>query len=158
MKTILITLFAIIATGVCAEQPEVQNISVYTGTWLIDFAPDGRAAASYGSNPGDSGYVDEGTVDFNALLDAVTKTEIKNAKAPGDRFQISIRHTGETSITAYTLIDDSFILRILEELDGKWKPHPIGQRFFELKDKHPIITKAKENSEQGGPECLLRGK
>ena len=144
MKTILITLLALLATGVRAEQPVAQIISVYTGIWLIDFEPTGRAAAYYGPNPGDSGDVDEGTVDFKALLDAVTKAEKKNTKEPGDRFQVSIRYAGQTSTTAYTLIDDLIIQQTLEELDGKWKPHPVGQRFFDLKAKYPIIPKAKE--------------
>jgi hypothetical protein len=125
---------------------------VFTGTWLIDFQPSGRAVAFYGSNPGDSGHEDEGTVNFKALLEAVTKTERKNAREPGDVFQVSIQYEGETSTTGFTLVNDSVIRQTLVELEDKWKPDPLGQRFFEFKTTSPIILKKKESS---GPAPAL---
>ena len=156
MKTILIALFAIIATGVYADQ-RIVHISVYTGTWLVDFRPGGRATASYGSIPGDSGFVDDDTVDFIALLESILKTGKKDTKELGDRFQVSIGYVGETTSTAYSLVDDTFIYDLLEDLDGKWKPHPVGQRFYELKSKYPIVPTEKENSEQGVPGYRRQG-
>lgn len=140
------------ATCVSAQEPTVKQISVFTGTWLIDFQPNGRAVVFYGSNPGDSGYVDGGTVDFKALLETVTKTERKNAREPSDVFQVSIQYEGQTSTTGFTLVNDSVIRRTLVELEDKWKPDPLGQRFFELKTRFPVIPKKKESS---GPAPAL---
>lgn len=147
MKTISIASLILLAASAVAGDPTAEKISVFTGTWLIDFDPAGRAAAYYGSNPGDSGYVDEGTIDFTALLEGVVRAEKKNAKGPGDRYQVSIQYEGQTSATAFVLVDDSIIQRTLIELDGKWKPHPVGQRFSELKAKYPIIPRKEEASE-----------
>jgi hypothetical protein len=70
MKTLTAILTVCLASVAYSVSPVTEKISVYTGTWLIDFYPNGRASAQYGSNPGDSGYVDEGTIDFAVLLDA----------------------------------------------------------------------------------------
>jgi hypothetical protein len=147
MKTTSTILLLLVAVCVLAEEPKVEQVSIFTGTWLINFDPSGRAAASYGSNPGDSGYVDEGTVDFKKLLQAVTNTPRKT-KESSDTFQVTIRHKGQTSTTAFVLVDDSAIRKVLEGLDHKWKPHPVGQRFYELTSKHPIVPRIEGNSEQ----------
>lgn len=147
MITISTALLVLLVAGAIAGEPQVDRISVFTGTWLIVFEPTGRAAAYYGSNPGDSGYVEEGTVDFKALLETLTKAEKKNAKESSDRFQVSIHKEGQTTTTAFVLIDDSLIQRTLVELDGKWKPHLVGQRFSDLKAKCPIIPRKDKSSE-----------
>ena len=149
MKTLLITLIALLAACAYAEIPEVRTISIFTGAWLIDFESDGSASAQYGSTPGDSGNVDKGTIDFNALLEVISKTDRKDTKETSDRFQVSTRYEGQTSTTGYTLVDDSYIEMTLQGLEGKWKP--LGQRFLELKAKYPIIPKKISGSEQSVP-------
>jgi hypothetical protein len=151
MKTILTALLTCIAACAIAAEPKVTGLTVFTGTWLIDIDANGRATAQYGSTPGDSGYVDEGTIDFPSLLQEIANAKRKSAKETGDRFQIAVQREGETTTAAFTLADDSCIERTLAHLDRKWKPHPIGQRFNELKAKYPIIPKKEKTSEyQGG--------
>ncbi len=150
MKTLTAILMICLASTAHSASPKAEKISVYTGTWLIDFYPNGRASAQYGSNPGDSGYVDEGTIDFTVLLDGVNQAQKKNTREPADRFQIAIQLEGQTTTIGFVLTDDSFIERTLAELDEKWKQHPVGHRFFELKTKYPIIPKKEESSEPAG--------
>ncbi len=141
MKTLMAILTICLATAAYSASPIAEKISVYTGIWLIDFYPNGRASAQYGSNPGDSGYVDEGTIDFTALLNGVNQAQKKSPREPADRFQITIDLEGQTTATGFVLADDSLIERTLAELEKKWKPHPVGQRFLDLKTKFPIIPK-----------------
>jgi hypothetical protein len=64
----------------------------------------------------------------------------------------SLFYEGQTSTTGFTLVNDSVIRRTLVELEDKWKPDPLGQRFFELKARFPVIPKKKESS---GPAPAL---
>lgn len=130
-----------LATVALAGEPKIEEVTIFTGTWLITFEPSGQASAQYGSLPGDSGFVDPGTVDFNQLLVDIAKAQRKEKKEPMDRFQIAIRHEGQASILSFTVKDETVIEQLLATLDAKWKQHPPGGRFDELKRRYPIIPK-----------------
>lgn len=134
---LLLTLLG--ATTLVVADNEVVSIWAVTGPWSIEFGPNGRATAQYGSLPGDAGYVDEGTVDFKALLATLETIRKKEQRGPVDGIQVGIRRKGETSSTAIMSIDDRFIREVLTSIDSKWKQIPGGERFDELKAKHPII-------------------
>ena len=141
MKTLVAILICAVATVGLATEPRIEDVTIFTGTWLITFEPNGRASAQYGSTPGDSGFVEPGTIDFNQLIAAITKAEKKGKKDPADRFQIAVRHEGQTSIMSFTVKDEAVIEQMLATLDAKWKQHPVGKRFDELKRRYPIIPK-----------------
>jgi len=77
----------------------------------------------------------------------VNQVQKKSSREPTDRFQVAIRLESQTTTTGFVLAADFLIERTLSELDGKWKQHPVGHRFFELKTKYPIIPEKGKSSE-----------
>jgi hypothetical protein len=83
-------------TGV---SPQVLQVTIFTTHgWIVDFYPDGRVHAQWGSLPGDGASVPEGTVRFDALLAAIRRLRVETKMDRGT--QVAVLRAGETSTTA----------------------------------------------------------
>jgi len=148
MKTLTAFLAFVFVVAARAADAPVQRVTVWTGIWTIAFERSGRVHAQYGSLPGDGGYVPEGTVDFAALVKAISATPKKKQHRPQDRIQVVLHREGEAPATASTLTDSSFVEEILLGLETKWKQDPLGTRFGELRRRHPIVARTDERTTQ----------
>lgn len=139
MRAISALLPLILAVTCLASQPLARNITVYTGTWIIDFEPSGRAHAQYGSLPGDGAYVEEGTINFENLLETIKHAPREDKKHTGAQLQVAIHYEGDTSATFFSLRDPSFLETLLHKLESRCKQDPLGNRFEDLRRVHPIV-------------------
>jgi hypothetical protein len=121
-------------TGV---SPQVLQITVFARHgWIVDFYPDGRVHAQWGSLPGDGASVPAGTVRFDALLAAIRRLRVETKMDYGT--QVALLGVGETSTTAFYVSDDTLFRYLMASFSGKWKQDPGGTRFHELLKIHPI--------------------
>jgi len=121
-------------TGV---SPRVLQVTVLPRQgWIVDFYPDGRVHAQWGSLPGDGASVPEGTVRFDALLAAIRRLRAETKTGYGT--QVAVLGVGETSTTAFYVSDDTLFRYLIASFSGKWKQDAGGTRFHELLKTHPI--------------------
>ena len=122
------------STGV---SPQAAQITVFTRHgWIVDFYPDGRVHAQWGSLPGDGASVPEGTIRFDALLAAIRRLRVETKMDYGT--QVAVLGVGETSTTAFYVSDDTLFRYLIASFSGKWKQDAGGTRFHELLKTHPI--------------------
>lgn len=106
--------------------------------WIVDFYPDGRVHAQWGSLAGDGASLPEGTVSFDALLAAVRRLRVETKTDHGT--QVAVLGAGETSTTAFYVSDDTLFRYLTASFSGKWKQDAGGTRFHELLRIHPIYA------------------
>ncbi len=139
---VIVLLSGIVANASAASNPtgvspRVLQVTVFTRQgWIVDFYPDGRVHAQWGSLPGDGASVPEGTVRFDALLAAIRRLRVEMKIDYGT--QVAVLGAGETSITAFYVSDDTLFRYLIASFSAKWKQDAGGTRFHELLKTHPI--------------------
>jgi hypothetical protein len=104
--------------------------------WIVEFHPDGRAHAQWGSLPGDGASVPTGTVDFGRLLETLERLRVETRVEGG--LQVAIHRRGETSATAFHVSDAAPLRSLIASLRDKWRQDAGGARFHELVRRQPI--------------------
>jgi hypothetical protein len=132
----LITVLSGIVASAGVSSPVLQ-VTVFTGRgWIVDFYPDGRVHAQFGSLPGDGASVPAGTVRFDALLAAIRRLRAETRVDHGT--QVAVREAGETSATAFYISDDTLFRYLVASFSDRWVQDAGGTRFHELVTRHPI--------------------
>jgi hypothetical protein len=147
MKTMLILslvalLSGMVATGGVASDPrrepeQALKITVFPRQgWILDFYPDGRVHAQWGSLPGDGASLPEGTVGFEALLAAIRRLRV-DAKIENGT-QVAVLEASAPSATAFYVSDDTLFRYLVMSFGDRWRQDAGGTRFHELLEANPI--------------------
>jgi hypothetical protein len=119
------------------EPQQVLKITVFPRQgWILDFYPDGRVHAQWGSLPGDGASLPEGTIKFEALLAAIRRLRIETKIDNGT--QVAVLEGREPSATAFYVSDDTLFRYLMVSLHDKWAQDAGGTRFRELLEANPI--------------------
>ena len=130
------------ASAPAGEDAQVLQVTVLIGHgWIVDFYPDGRVHAQFGSLSGDGASVPAGSVRFDALLTAIGRLRVETRIDHGT--QVAVLRAGETSVTAFYVSDDTLFRYLMTSLGDRWVQDPGGARFHELLKQHPMYPGAK---------------
>ena len=144
--SLVVLLSGVVANGGAPSNPtpvpeQVLKITVFSRQgWILDFYPDGRVHAQWGSLPGDGASVPKGTVRFDALLAAIRRLRVEMKVNGGT--QVAVVGEREPSTTAFYVSDDTLFRYLVASFSDKWTQDAGGTRFHELLKMHPIYPGA----------------
>lgn len=132
-----------------------RALEITTGAparWMLRFELSGAAHAQYGSLPGDGGFVPPGSVDFSRLARDLASAAGGAAAAGPDRIQVSAWalcaadavgcDPPEGSTAPLSDAQQRVVLRLLADLETRWRPDEYGtKRFDELRQRFPIAPR-----------------
>jgi len=105
--------------------------------WSITFRPNGSVHAQYGATLGDGASQAKGTVDFDALLQAVERLKIDKRQAKFS--QVAVCRKGQTTVASFSLRDDTLFRYLIASFENTWMPDLHGlRRFGKLLESHPF--------------------
>ena len=142
-RVLLVTLLVgMVASSGAASEPTPTPAPALTITvfprqgWIVDFYPDGRVDAQWGSLPGDGASVPKGTVRFDALLAAIRRLRVETKTGRGT--QVAVVGAREPSATAFYVSDDTLFRYLMASFGDKWTQDAGGTRFHELLEMYPF--------------------
>ena len=119
------------------EPEQASRITLFCRQgWIVDFYPDGRVHAQWGSLPGDGASTPKGTVRFDALLAVLQRLRVERRSDGGT--QVAVHRERETTATAFYVSDDTLLRYLVASFSDKWTQDEGGTRFHELLKMHPI--------------------
>ena len=140
--TLVVLLSGMVANAGAQSKPapapeQASSITLFCRQgWIVDFYPDGRVHAQWGSLPGDGASTPKGTVRFDALLAALERLRVERRIDGGT--QVAVLREQETTTTAFYVSDDTLFRYLVASFSDKWTQDEGGTRFQELLKMHPI--------------------